>query len=122
VGELTEDVGVDRVVEVEMGGNLETSLAILKVNGVIAAYASEGNREPTLPFYPFLYKSVVLRHVLVFQIPEEGKAQATSDITRWMAEGQISHHIGESFKLADIVAAHQAVEGGAVGKVLVEID
>jgi NADPH2:quinone reductase len=122
VGELTESAGVDRVVEVEMGGNLETSLAVLKVNGVIATYASEANPEPTLPFYPFLYKSVVLRHVLVFQIPEEGKTQATSDITRWMAEGQISHHIGESFKLADIVAAHQAVEGGAVGKVLVEVD
>jgi len=122
VMDATDGAGVDRVVDVEMGGNLAPSLAILKVNGVIATYASEANPEPTLPFYPFLYKSVVLRFVLVFQVPEEGKAQATSDLTRWMVEGRLTHHIGERFALEDIAAAHVAVEAGAVGKVLVDID
>jgi NADPH2:quinone reductase len=121
VMEATDGAGVDRVVEVELGGNLATSLAVLKVNGVIASYASEGVSEPTLPFYPFLYKSVVLRHVLVFQVPEDGKADAVTDITEWLAGGQISHHIGERFGLDEIAAAHQAVEGGAVGKVLIEL-
>lgn len=121
VMEATGGVGVDRIVEVELGGNLETSQAVLKVNGVIAAYASQANPEPMLPFYPFLYRSVVLRHVLVFQIPEEDKLRAVSDINRWMAEGNISHHIGQRFALNEISAAHEAVESGAVGKVLVEI-
>lgn len=122
VMELTDGEGVDRVVEVELGGNLAASLQILKVNGVIAAYASEGVPEPTLPFYPSLYKSVLMRHVLVFQVPEDGKSQAVADINRWMTEGRVSHHIGQRYPLAEIVAAHEAVEAGAVGKVLVEID
>jgi NADPH2:quinone reductase len=121
VRELTDGAGVERIVEVEMGGNLATSLEILQVNGVIAAYASEASTEPTLPFYPFLYKSVVLRHVLVFQVPELAKQQAVADIGRWLAEGRISHHIGKRFGLDEIAAAHQAVEGGAVGKVLVDL-
>ena len=119
--EATDGAGVDRIVEVELGGNLETSLAVLKVNGVIASYASEGVPEPTLPFYPFLYKSVVLRHVLVFQVPEDGKADAVSDITEWMAGDQISHQIGRRFGLAEVAAAHQAVESGTQGKVLIEL-
>ena len=119
--ELTNGMGVDRIVEVEMGGNLATSLEILRVNGVIATYASEANPEPVLRFYPSLYKSLVLRHILVFQIPEEAKELAVADISGWMEAGQITHHIGERFSLDEIVAAHQAVESGAVGKVLVEI-
>ena len=121
VREATDGAGVDRVVEVELGGNLGAALEVLKVNGVIAAYASEGVPEPALPFYPFLYKSLVLRHVLVFQIPEDGKADAVSDVTEWLAGGQVSHHIDQRFGLDEIVAAHQAVEAGAAGKVLIEL-
>ena len=53
--------GVDRIVEVEFGGNLETSVAVLKQNGVIAAYASMAAPTPTLPFYPLMFKGVSLR-------------------------------------------------------------
>ena len=60
VRELTDGKGVDRIVEVEFGGNLTTSLDVLKPNGVIAAYASDAVREPTLPFYQLLYGNVTL--------------------------------------------------------------
>ena len=118
----TDGDGVDRVVEVELGGNLATSLEVLQVNGVIATYASQANPEPTLPFYPFLYKSVTLHHVIVFLMPEEAKGQAVADINRWLEAGELSHHIGRRFSLDEIVAAHEAVEGGAVGKVLIDLD
>ncbi len=121
VRQETDGDGVERIVEVEMGGNLETSLSILQPNGVIAAYASEGDAEPKLPFYPFLYKSVTLRHVLVFQIPKLAKEQAIAYLSGWLAQGQVSHHIGQRFGLDDIAAAHEAVESGAIGKVLVDL-
>ena len=121
VMEATEGEGVDRIVEVELGTNLDTSLKIIKTNGVISTYASQADPEPTLPFYAFLYKSVTLHHVIVFLMPEEAKGQAVADITAWMSEGKISHQIGERFSLDEIAAAHEAVEGGAVGKVLIEI-
>jgi NADPH2:quinone reductase len=74
-----------------------------------------------VPFYPLAYKQISLRQVLVFLLSDAAKAQAVDDITRWMAAGQLSHHIGPRFALEDAAAAHQAVEGHAVGKVLLDI-
>lgn len=116
--EMTGEAGVDRIVEVEFGGNLAVSLAVLKVGGVINAYASEADREPSLPFYELLYKSISLNPVLVFQVPPEAKQRAIETITEGLVAGSLSHQVGPTFVLAEIAAAHEAVEGGAIGKVL----
>ena len=121
VNTITRGEGVDRIVEVEFGGNIETTIAVIKVNGVIASYASDANKEPVVPFYQLLYKNVVVRHELVFIMPEEAKDHAINDITCWLAEGRIMHHISETFSLSAIVKAHEAVEGGAFGKILIDV-
>jgi len=120
VAEITEGEGVDRIVEVEFGGNLETSAEVLKVGGVIATYASQSVPTPAVPFYALMYKSVVVRHVLTFQVPEELLRRALVDISRWLATDQLSHYVGQTFALSETVAAHQAVECGALGKVLIQ--
>ena len=122
VMELTEGEGLDRIVEVEMGGNLETSIAMLKPNGVISAYASEGDPQPAVPFYTLLYKNLTVRFELVFLMPDEAKQQAVKDLTKWLADGELRHTIAESFSLNDIVAAHEAVESGPLGKVLLDLN
>lgn len=119
--EISGGEGVDRVVEVEFGGNLAASLDAVKTGGVIAAYASQATPEPTIPFYQLLYKSVTVHHVLVFQMPDDAKRQAVADISRWLAESALSHHVGSHFPLEEAVAAHEAVEGGAFGKVVLDI-
>ena len=106
VHELTDGKGVDRIVEVEFGGNLTTSLDVLKPNGVIAAYASDAVREPTLPFYQLLYGNVTLRCELVFLMPKEAKREAVSDITGWLENKALIHNLGPSFSLDEIIAAH----------------
>ncbi|NOY41708.1 MAG: NADPH:quinone reductase [Planctomycetes bacterium] len=121
VQEITAGQGVDRIVEVEFGGNLDTSLKCLKIGGVIATYASQAMPEPTIPFYTMLYQHVVVRHVLVLHLPNEAKQQAIADINRWLEQDALSHHLGLKFPLAEAVAAHQAVENGAVGKVILDI-
>jgi NADPH2:quinone reductase len=118
--ELTDGRGVDRVVEVEFGGNLETNVRAVRIGGTIASYASQAVPEPKLPFYQLMYRGVVIRHVLVFELADELKRQGIADFTRWLSEGKLTHDIGERFALSETVKAHQAVEGGAVGKVLVE--
>ena len=105
----------------EFGGNLESSLAVIANNGVIASYASDAVLEPTLPFYRMVYGNTTLRPVLVFGMPEAAKSQAVADITRWAESGDLSHHIGPRFSLEDTAAAHQAVEDGSFGKVIIEI-
>ena len=119
-----EAAGADHVVdyqtEDQIGGNLATSLDVLAPNGVIAAYASDAVLEPAVPFYRLAYANAAVRHVLVFGMPEAAKQQAIADITRWLGAGALGHHIGQRFALAETAAAHQAVEAGAFGKVVVE--
>ena len=121
IKEITGGAGVTRIVEVEFGGNLETSLAVIGNNGVIASYASDAVLEPALPFYRLAYGNTTLRPVLVFAMPEDAKLRAIADITRWAESGELSHHIGPRFALEDTAAAHQAVEAGAFGKVVIEL-
>ncbi len=121
VQEITDGRGADRVVEVEFGGNLDAALGAIKTGGVIAAYASQVVPEPKLPFYQLLYKSISVHHVIVFLMPDEAKTHAIRDIDRWLAAGSLKQHVGPRFPLEDTARAHEAVEGGAYGKVIVNV-
>ena len=121
LSELTGASGIDRVIEVEFGGNLETSMAALRNNGVIATYASQANPEPSVPFYTLIYKNITVQHVLVFGMPREAKKQGIDDISRWLTAGKLKHHLGPRFNLDQIVEAHEAVEANVFGKVLVDL-
>ena len=120
VHQITGGAGVDRIVEVEFGGNLDTSLAVLRNSGIIAAYASDAVMEPALPFYRLVYKNITVHHVLVFVMPEAAKQQAISDITGWLETGKLRHHVGQRFALSDAAAAHDVMENKAHGKVILE--
>ncbi len=122
VMELTDGEGLDRIVEVEMGGNLDASIAMLKANGVISAYASEGDPQPAVPFYTLLYKNLTLRFELVFLMSEAAKQRAVEDLTKWLASGELRHTIAARFPIEDIAAAHEAVESGPLGKILLDLN
>ncbi len=121
IAELTGGAGVGRIVEVEFGGNLETAVEAIAGNGVIAAYASDAALEPALPFYRLVYKNVTVHHVLVLAMPESAKQEAVADICRWMDAGALRHHVGERFPLEETAAAHEAVERGAFGNVVIDV-
>lgn len=119
----TEGRGVARIVEVEFGGNLAISRQVLAQGGVIAAYGSMADPEPRLPFYPMMFASQTLRMMLIYILPPEARAHAVADITRWLAEGALSHRIARRFALEQTAEAHAFVEAGArSGAVLVEMD
>ena len=53
---FSNNKGVDRIFEVEFGGNLSINEKVIKSNGVIAAYGSMADMEPKLPFYNLMFK------------------------------------------------------------------
>ncbi len=122
VNDFTQGQGVDRIVEIEFGGNLQTSLACLKQNGVIATYASSAVMEPKLPFYPMMFQGVTVRMVLVYILPEAARRQSIQDINHALAQGALVHAIAETYPLARIADAHKAVESGKmIGNVVVSV-
>ena len=117
---LTGDEGVDRIIEVDFPANFPITAQALKTSGVVAVYGFGNSPAPTVPLQ-FRRTNTVVRHVLVYEMPEPAKEAAIADVTAWLEAGALTHQVGPHFPLEETVAAHQAVEGGAIGNVIVDV-
>lgn len=118
----TRGAGVDRISEVEFGGNLAASAAVIAPGGWIAAYASMAAPEPSLPFYPLMFKNVTLKMLVVYRLEATLRAGAEAAFAGWLARGALDIRIDSRFSLAEIALAHERVEiGERAGAVIVEI-
>jgi NADPH:quinone reductase len=111
---------MDRIVEVALGANLELDLALSGLRTHIVDYAAEAN-DPVLPVRKCMNANLTLRFVLLYGLPAEAIDQAIADITRSLEAGALTELPIIRFPLDQVVAAHEAVERGAVGKVVIEI-
>jgi NADPH:quinone reductase len=109
---------VDRVIEVALGANLELDLAVIRPHGTIVTYAAEP-ANPELPVRACMTANLSLEFVLLYGVPMPALDQAAADITAALAAGELTGLPVSTFPLAEIAAAHEAAEGGAVGKVIV---
>jgi NADPH:quinone reductase len=111
--------GVDRIVEVAPAANAALDAEVIAPNGVVSIYAADG--ELATPVRPLMVRNVCLRFVLVYNVPDEWLARAVDEVNAAVAAGDLTELPAHRFPLEDIAGAHEAVEGGAVGKVLVDI-
>ena len=111
--------GVRRVVDVSITDNLETDTGVLAPGGVVSSYAV--GAEPVLLTRRLMALNAEFQFVLVYTMPEAAKRQSVEDITAALRDGALTELPALRFGLDDIAAAHDAVERGAVGKVLVDI-
>lgn len=118
---FTEQRGVDRVVDVDFGGNIATTLKLMAMNSTIAVYATNGNRNPVVPMRELMDKCIALRTLVLFALPLPLLAAAQADISRWLAAGVRLHKIAAQFPLSETAQAHLAVEkGDKLGTVIVD--
>jgi NADPH:quinone reductase len=110
--------GVDRIVEVALGANLELDLAVAHAGTTIVTYAAEA-QNPVLPVRACMGANVTLQFMLLYGLSAADLDQAAADVAAALADGALTELPVHRFELADIVAAHQAAESGVVGKVLV---
>jgi NADPH2:quinone reductase len=109
---------VDRVIEVALGPNLELDLAVSGPETVVVTYAADG-ADPVLPVRACMTANVTLRFLLIYGVPDAALDVAVTDITAALAAGALTELPVHRFPLDEIVAAHEAAENGAVGKVVV---
>jgi NADPH2:quinone reductase len=114
VKQITGDAGVDRIVDVDFGGNLPVSLQIIKPHGTLASYATRGDPEPKVPFRALMVKNVTVLGVLVYTMPESAKSAAMADVTRALQAGALRPLIGARLPVARTAEAHTAVERGTI--------
>jgi NADPH:quinone reductase len=117
--------GVDIVVEVS-AANAGIDVDVLAADGVVAVYAGNPGDEVSVPLRPLMAINARWQYVLLYTVPGPAKAAAVAAVTAAAAAGAID--VGEPvglplhrFPLEQTAAAHDAVQHGAVGKVLIDI-
>jgi NADPH:quinone reductase len=114
------------VVEVAAAANSELNTDVVKPRASIAIYANDGGGEFTLPVRQNMIKNTRYQFVLLYTVGHAALRAAVEDITLALADGALP--VGEGaglplhrFSLANTADAHQAVQAGAVGKVLIDV-
>src|SRR5215469_1258299 len=111
---------MDRIVELALGANLDLDLAVSGPDTYIVDYAAEAT-DPVLPVRRCMGANVTLRFILLYGIPAAAADHAVSDVSLALAAGALTELPVTRFSLDQVAAAHDAVEAGAVGKVVLEI-
>ncbi|MEV7602676.1 NADPH:quinone reductase [Kitasatospora sp. NPDC089797] len=112
--------GVDRIIEVSLSDNADLDAGVAADDAVIAAYATRADRTE-LPFWTLLFKNVTVRLFGSDDFPAAARHQAARDLTAAAAVGALTVEVGARFPLTDIAAAHDRVDAGGRGRVLIDL-
>jgi len=119
---ITQQQGVDRVIEVDFGKNLNTNPQILKSGGTCVMYAYTTQPELPLPMMGLMVKNITYKFTLVYSISEVERQKVLSGISKWLSETTPVFNIAARFDLHDIIKAHELVESGnKIGHVILNI-
>ena len=118
--------GIDIVVEVAGGANAELDQAVTHPRSTIASYGNDGGAPMTIDFGRATAKNLRYQFVLIYTMGADAWTAAGEAVTAAAADGALP--IGDDaglpvhrYSLDETAAAHDAVEGGIVGKVLVVV-
>jgi NADPH2:quinone reductase len=118
--------GVDLIAEVSPAVNNDLDLAVAANGATIAIYANNGGDVFPVDIRRTFGLNLRYQYLLLYTLDPALLAAAAQDVTSAISTGALRagtaaglplHH----YSLADTAAAHDAVEGGAVGKVLIDV-
>ncbi len=110
ITQLTKGAGIDHVVDVDFGGNIAHTLALLRANGSLAYYATKGNPKPKIPAAELMRKNISLFSILLNGVVASERIRAQNEITEALEVNALQHTVSEVFSLQDTALAHEAVE------------
>jgi len=118
--------GVQIVVEVSIRQNAELVAAVVSTRASVAIYANDGGDTVELPLRANMGTNTRYQFVLLYTVGEEALQAAAEDVTAAVRDGALP--VGEEaglplhrYSLEQTAAAHDAVEGGVTGKVLIDV-
>ncbi|GHG57679.1 NADPH:quinone reductase [Sinomonas cellulolyticus] len=118
--------GADVIVDVNVAANIRADLDAVALGGTISVYAGTGDETVSVPVRPAMGKNARLQFLLTYTVTDAQKHDAVAAVGAALADGAL--RVGEGhglpltrFPLAETAAAHDAVEAGFVGKVLIDV-
>ncbi len=119
--DLTENAGVDAVIEVDLAANAALLPQVLRPRGTAVIYGT-GAGEAPLPIYGLLVNQLVLKFIFVYELTSQERNEAILAITRLMDDNLLRHNVGLTLPFEEVATAHEMVESGSVtGQVVVMI-
>jgi len=118
---VTATVGrnrVDRVIETNLVANADGYVRYLRPEGNVIVYGSD-DWTVAPPMSEYLFHGIRLTFFIVINLPAAVRAKAHAEVDGLLREGALKHRIAARFSLREIAAAHEAVEAGAIGNVIV---
>ncbi len=120
VMEITGKRGVDAVIEMDLAANAKLLPGVLRSKGSVIVYGT--TPDASIPAAFCLTNSIRLLFFLVYELDTAERERAVGAINRALAQGVLRNQVAQpTFVLADCVAAHEAVERGSIGNVVVMI-
>ncbi|WP_197376840.1 alcohol dehydrogenase catalytic domain-containing protein [Mycolicibacterium baixiangningiae] len=118
--------GVDIVVEVAPAQNAALDAAVVSNRATIAIYANDGGDSVELDIIPNMWVNARYQFLVLYTVGADALANGRDDVASAVRDGAMG--VGESaglplhyFPLEETAAAHDAVESGVTGKVLVQV-
>jgi NADPH2:quinone reductase len=113
--------GMHRVADVDFAAHIDVNAGVIATGGVIAAYYASTDR-PAIPYWELAFADVSLRLLGSDDFPPAVKAEAARELTAALLEGRLRATIAARLPLQHIARAHEQVERGAGGRVLLNLD
>ncbi len=101
--------GIDHIIEVAFGANIENDIELLKMGGAIATYATD-SATPKIPVWQMVFKNIRVFFLGSDDFPKDAKMLAAQDLNRALDAGWRGFEIGERIPLSDIARAHELAE------------
>ncbi|MEO8133290.1 MAG: NADPH:quinone reductase [Betaproteobacteria bacterium] len=123
VKELTAGRGADAIVDMDFSTTAQMlGNGVLAPHGTLVSYGSNIPGDLPVPFRALLWNSINLRFFLVYDLTPDHRRAVVDELSLLLAGGQLVHTVGARFRLDEVAAAHQAVEGGKlIGNVIVDL-
>jgi len=113
--------GFDHIVEVAFAANVDADVELLKMDGSIAAYATD-NARSGIPFWQMVFKNIRLFFLGSDDFPKQAKVAATVDLNAALESGWAGFEIAERIPLSEIARAHELSEHPArSGRIVVTL-
>ena len=114
--------GVDRVIEVEFGLNLNWLHQVLKPNGTLAVYGSTKEMNPIMPFGLYLFKAIKIDIFLIYILPPKERELAINYLHSAYEQKALVPKIDSIYRLEDCDQAQdRTLTKGRRGAVLLKI-
>ncbi|ADU29249.1 NADPH:quinone reductase [Evansella cellulosilytica] len=110
VQQLTNNSGLDVILDMSVSDNLENDLLMVKTGGRIVTIGSPNNNTPELPWRLLNTKHASLLGVLLFTAPSLELKRAGDEISSLLQQQTITALVGATYSFEEASKAHHALE------------